>query len=509
MAKRSSVAVFIFLLAFTVYSFFQFPGFQGYEDETYNRVVENLAKGEFKTVRSGYAQIVLETPFVFFGWKLGEVLGIGVNQATHLFANFYNPFISAVTAAIFFLIAGLFTNLRRAFWAALAFAFLTMAFPYAGIGMEPTGLFFLLTSTYFLLRFGKYKDNWNLILSGALYFLLLFSKAYYFVTFPAFLVYLGLLQVTCLPARQAGYKLQATKNFIKQCVMFFLPLIIIFPVYLLANKYNFGVYFGGAYNLRVELLGGDNILFGFYGLLLSFGKSIFIYNPILILGLFFLKRFYNQHKKEAVFLVLFSLCLLLFVSWMHWWSDETWGPRYLLAFIFPPTLLLAAAKRQDFRFSGAKKTAFAVFTSFIVAWSLFMQLLGTLSRYDVFPYTFSEIHAKTGYNVVASQEYQYIPQFAPYLVNYQLIKNKILSRNDPLRYRMLYTPPMELAAKEKGREVTKEIAYDNNKYQAHVLNFWWQNVPRIPPYYFLVLYGAIFMGLFWWGRKLLKSDVDE
>ena len=68
---------------------------------------------------------------------------------------------------------------------------------------------------------------------------------------------------------------------------------------------------------------------------------------------------------------------------------------------------------------------------------------------------------------------------------------------------------MELAAKERGREVIKEIAYDNNKYQAHVLNFWWMNVPNTSPNWFLGVFILILGGLVWWGRKLLSNRYNN
>ncbi|MBM3256662.1 MAG: hypothetical protein FJZ04_04330, partial [Candidatus Moranbacteria bacterium] len=353
MSKKLKTALFLGSLLFLVYVFFQHPGFQGYEDETYRRIWDNLASGEFRAARSGYAQIVLETPFVWAGKVAGMFFGANAESAAQLFANFYSPFISALSVAVFFLLVNLFAPRKRAFGVALAFGLLTMTFPYALIGMEPTAVFFLVTAVYFLFKFGQNKNKAHLVLSGLFYFLLFFSKAYYFVTIPAFLIYIFL-------AQNLKFKIQDLKNFVKGCLLFFSPLLVIFPLYFFANKYNFGVFFGGAYNLRVELLGGDNILFGLYGLLLSFGKSIFVYNPILLLSLFFVGSFYRKFQKEAVFLTIFSLLLLLFVSWTHWWSDETWGPRYLIAFIFPLMIPLALFRKKLLGFQTFKKVVFTV-----------------------------------------------------------------------------------------------------------------------------------------------------
>lgn len=487
MKKIHKLSIFLFLLTFAVYIFFQFPGFQGYEDETYNRIVTNLQTGEFKTARSGYAQTLLETPFVLKGQIWGKILGVKGDKPAQLSALFYNPFITALSTTVIFLIWGLFTNKRKAFWLSLVFAFGTMAFPYAAIGMEPTAVLFVLLSVLFLFRYGEYKENRDLLWSGVFYFLLFFSKAYYFITLPAYLGYL--LSI-------GNFKVN--RNLVKELTWFIAPLIIILPLYLLVNKYNFGVYFGGQYKLSNELLGGDNPLYGIYGLLLSFGKSIFIYNPVLVLSLILFPRFFRKYNKEAIFVTLFSLMMVLFVASIHWWSDETWGPRYLLSLSAIGLLPLVILPE----ILGTTLKKFLVFT--LITASVLFQFLGSTVRYDVFPYSFYEIYGATGYNVLASQEYQYIPQFAPYWVNYQLLKNKILGSRKALKYKIIYSPPMEMAATSRGQVVTKEIIYDNNKYQAHALNFWWINVPGISYFRFLGLFILIFVGLYWWGRSLLK-----
>jgi len=488
MKKNTKFAIYLGILTFFGYIFFQFPGFQGYEDETYNQIVKNLAGGEFKTARSGYAQTLLETPFVWKGQFWDNVLGVQHDKLAQLSALFYNPFITAATVVLMFLIFSLFTNRRKSFWLSLVYSFGTMAFPYASIGMEPTAVLFVLLAVYFLFRFGKFQNNRDLTLSGLFYFLLFFSKAYYFITLPAFIGYL-----------LAIYDFRFTKKFSQDCLRFFLPLVVILPVYFLSNKYNFGVYFGGQYNLANELAGGERMLFGTYGLLLSFGKSLFIYVPALILAAAFFSRFFQKFRQEAVFALVYCILLVLFVAQIHWWSDETWGPRYLLSLSAIGLLPLVMIEKADF----LSKTKNVLITG-IVTLSLLFQLLGVLVRYDVFPYSFYDIYQKTGYNILASQEYQYIPQFAPYFVNFTYIKNRITGQKTPLHYKIIYTPPMEQVG-GAGTNPVKEITYDTGKYRNHALNFWWMNLPGISAYKMLAVFVLIFAALIWWGRKLLRQ----
>jgi len=80
---------------------------------------------------------------------------------------------------------------------------------------------------------------------------------------------------------------------------------------------------------------------GLNGLLFSPGKSIFIYNPIILLAIpgFFL--LWHKHRSWTVTVLLgFSGCLLLHSSIANFHGNYSWGPRYLN--IYLPFLMLAA-----------------------------------------------------------------------------------------------------------------------------------------------------------------------
>lgn len=86
----------------------------------------------------------------------------------------------------------------------------------------------------------------------------------------------------------------------------------------------------------------DNpVLIGMAGLIFSPGKGILVYAPLLILTIFFLKKFYSNYKPESVFL--FST--FLFWTFLHsklriWYGAWGWGPRHFLTvlpILFIPT----------------------------------------------------------------------------------------------------------------------------------------------------------------------------
>ncbi|MBI2939413.1 MAG: hypothetical protein HYY04_03165 [Chloroflexi bacterium] len=97
-----------------------------------------------------------------------------------------------------------------------------------------------------------------------------------------------------------------------------------------------GGYFLGPHSFTTPLY------VGLYGLLLSPGKSIFLYNPVLVLGLVAFSTFWRKHRYEALLLVGIILAYLIPYSlWRSWPGGGVWGPRLLLPTI--PFVLLAAA----------------------------------------------------------------------------------------------------------------------------------------------------------------------
>jgi hypothetical protein len=79
---------------------------------------------------------------------------------------------------------------------------------------------------------------------------------------------------------------------------------------------------------------------GFFGLLFSSGRSVFLYVPLLIPSLTFcLLRLRKQHPDLVVFVVAMLLTPVCFyASWWTWHGGWSWGPRFLVPAL--PFLLL-------------------------------------------------------------------------------------------------------------------------------------------------------------------------
>lgn len=75
-----------------------------------------------------------------------------------------------------------------------------------------------------------------------------------------------------------------------------------------------------------------NLVDGLAGLLISPGKSIFLYCPILILSLGRFRHFWKRHTAEAILLMsFFTLWFLLHAKLRGWTGTTGFGPRFLAA----------------------------------------------------------------------------------------------------------------------------------------------------------------------------------
>jgi hypothetical protein len=105
--------------------------------------------------------------------------------------------------------------------------------------------------------------------------------------------------------------------------------------------------------LRDATAGFGSIWTGGWGLLVSPGGSVFLYSPLLILGLWALVDLFRQDRRTAFLFGGVVLTLFCFYSTLaHWDADRSYGPRYLLpglAFLCVPLVSWFALKPRDWR----------------------------------------------------------------------------------------------------------------------------------------------------------------
>ena len=116
---------------------------------------------------------------------------------------------------------------------------------------------------------------------------------------------------------------------------------------------------------------------GLYGLLLSPGKSFFLYNPPAIIGLLGIRYLFKHHLEIAILFIILILSHILFYSpWNSWHGGNSWGPRFLLLIL--PYLILPAGF-ADF----SKKAKWAAIVAIVLGVAIQIPAVTVnIARYD-------------------------------------------------------------------------------------------------------------------------------
>lgn len=156
-----------------------------------------------------------------------------------------------------------------------------------------------------------------------------------------------------------------------------LPLAVGAAVVLGCNYFKFGDVWASGYTQweRERHFFSGNVWNGLTGLLFSPDKSIFIYQPLLVVALFFWPEFWRRWRLEsAAILAAFVLLLILISCTINWGGHWSYGPRYLLAILSPLTLpvLLMGENVCSKPLNWCKCSAMALISA-VLLFSMWMQ----------------------------------------------------------------------------------------------------------------------------------------
>jgi len=182
---------------------------------------------------------------------------------------------------------------------------------------------------YFSLKYSQTKKKSNLILSGLFSGLLAISYNYSFVLI-SFALFLVLI-----------IKKSLNKKIIFNWLLGVIPFIIILFVY---NYSRFGNIFESGYGLGMAT--GDSQLKasffdGIWGVLLSPGKSLWVYSPILIYSFYLALKNFKKHWTSLLFLIILTIDVLFYSRLAFWSGELSYGPRYFATIIPLGGLVLA------------------------------------------------------------------------------------------------------------------------------------------------------------------------
>lgn len=159
---------------------------------------------------------------------------------------------------------------------------------------------------------------------------------------------------------------------------------------------------------------------GIYGQLLSPGRSIFIYSPILILILIFWHKIRKEIIPELMVFLLLSVSYIVLYSkqiniepWNNgkfisfWHGELSWGPRYLIPLIPFGMIIVAYIYKQ----LGKKVKIFIVFP--LLTTGLFVEILGITIPYQTKLHGLETDVMVSGYHYTSFTYMNFLPRFSP------------------------------------------------------------------------------------------------
>src|SRR3989338_2546961 len=396
-------------------------------------------------------------------YALGNWLGPGILHGGHFFSTFLNAFFAAGLCLFFFNLLLLLNYSKKiSFTMTFILAFSTMVWVYSKSMHDAVQEgFFALATFYFLLKFQKLKLYRYFYISLMMMILGFITRYTFVLTLPAWIFLL--IQT----------KADVKKVFIYPA--FILMPIIIFLFFKLSITWANFSWWANAYFEMVSL---KPFLNGLRGLLLSPGKSIFIFNPILLLSVFLFPFFYKKFKTEAITIFLLSTSYIIFYANVRFFAgDPVWGPRYLLVII--PFCLLFLAESFNFLNRYIKYIC-----SILVSIGILFQMVGVLVgytyyvhmtnyRYDLPQYFYHKLDAVRYYNDPKLNAIYQLGKGIPYFLKRMKTFEWRHVSEDSLK--KLYARNTEIIDKTALKEVLDKNADDN------IFNLWFVKAIYVYP----------------------------
>ena len=294
-----------------------------------------------------------------------------VHAAQAFATSLVNPMAAAATTVVFFLfLLRLGFGIGVANALALLLSFATIQWPYAHDAFDATPtMFFVLLSIYAIFRHVRDRHWGWLLLSGCALGLALLMRFPTVLAVPILLVYL-----------LWSSRRQSVRDRLGNAAGWLGPIVAALLLIGFYNWIRFSDPMQSGYGLVEPLHFDTPLLTGVAGLLLSPGKSVLLFTPVLVLGLWGLPAFLRRERALGLALLGIAAATILFYArWRYWSGDWAWGPRLLVE--LTPLMLLPGATVIE-RWKRLAVVARAA-TVALVGISLSVQLLGVTLDYQV------------------------------------------------------------------------------------------------------------------------------
>jgi hypothetical protein len=358
----------------------------------------------------GIGLSLYQIPWVAAGDVTSRLIHLPTGEVTGFLLSFANIPFALLTLVLFGKLLKLFGVAGSHVWLlALALGLGTPMWHYAVSDFSEAMQMCLLL----LVVYGVVQGTPEAIIEGGIGFAGLFLVKLVYA--PFFLLFLAYLLTRPREFRQR----------IRNAALFSLPVVLAGCFVVWLNVFRFGDPLESGYGAQARLFLPGQLWQTVPELLGSPDKGLFVFGPILLLGLLGWKGFASRYRPEAV------LCggvivvnLMIAGAWYWWQGGWSWGPRLLVPAI--PLWLLPAAFWLESRRSQVKYWAFAVLMLISVA----AQIPGVLVK-D------SEIHVVKE-EMLTSQERPSAP--SDYVAAWMILWHKLEGRKEAYRTSEFHIP---------------------------------------------------------------------
>lgn len=302
--------------------------FWGVEDpQLPSLVAEDIGRDGHKFARTGLLQPVLQVPFFALGDLVDHQISEGSPYPNRLFFLwFYNPFVAALgAAALFAFVYQLRKSLRWGAAIATLFIFASIAWPYSKIGMETTFMTTVLIAFAVAAWARRKPTPTSFAVAGLAAGAIAATKPYSAITILPVAIFL-------LPSWLALDRRDRWRTLVAAAIPLLCWAIAVgwYNWLRFESPTDFG-YPEGALTLSAPL--------DFIGLLISPGKGLIFYSPLVVLGALGLPKLWREDRWAVTSLTLLLAMMVCVSGASRYWGDEVWGPRFLTsaawAFLVP------------------------------------------------------------------------------------------------------------------------------------------------------------------------------
>jgi len=238
-----------------------------------------------------------------------------------------NPMLTAFICVIMYLLMRrLRFDGKTAVLTVCVFGIFTPAFPYAKNSFDVVSTSFLYVfALYTVLRFRQSSHCLWVVLSGVLLGFALLTRITTLLLLPFFVFYI------LIALREQK---QRTFYILNRLFLFLIPVVATVLFIAWYNTLRFGVFYEDGHSTDAAVKLTTPVIVGLIGQLVSPGKGLFIYSPILLFSFFGIRRCYERFKWEAILIFGVIVVNVLFHSKLvNWSGDWCWGPRFCLLFV--------------------------------------------------------------------------------------------------------------------------------------------------------------------------------